>query len=103
MQKVIVEITSKRLGATAVLNSKKEVVGIITDGDLRRSMDHPAYETLKAKSIMGKSPKTIGNHELALNALELMRANKISQVIVTDKKKYAGMVHVHDLLREGLV
>ena len=103
IQKVILEITSNRLGATAVFNAKKEVIGIITDGDLRRSMENADYQILKAKDIMGSHPKTISKDELALNALELMRNNKITQVIVMDKKKYAGMVHVHDLLREGLV
>ena len=103
IRKVILEITSNRLGATAVLNSRNEVAGIITDGDLRRTMENPSYQHLKAKEIMGRNPKTISHDELALNALELMRNNKITQVIVMEKKKYAGMVHVHDLLREGLV
>ncbi|MEO5675036.1 MAG: KpsF/GutQ family sugar-phosphate isomerase [Chitinophagales bacterium] len=101
--KVILEITSNRLGATTVLNSAGKVVGIITDGDLRRSMENPVYQKLKAKEIMGRNPKTIATHELALNALELMRTNKITQVIVMNKNTYAGMVHVHDLLKEGLV
>lgn len=104
IQKVILEITSNRLGATAVLNGKKQVVGIITDGDLRRKMEHSVnYQNLKARDIMGSHPKTIFQDELALNALEMMRTNQITQVIVMDKKKYAGMVHVHDLLREGLI
>ncbi len=104
VQKVILTITSNRLGATAVLNGKNEMVGIITDGDLRRMMnEHTEYHTLKAKDIMSRSPKTISKDELAVNALELMRKNKITQVMVMDKKKYTGIVHVHDLLREGLV
>ena len=104
IQKVILEITSNRLGATTVLNGRKQVVGIITDGDLRRNMENSAnYQKLKARDIMGSHPKTISKDELALNALEMMRTNQITQVIVMDKKKYAGMVHVHDLLREGLV
>lgn len=104
IQKVILEITSNRLGATTVLNGRKEVVGIITDGDLRRKMKNSGnFQNLKARDIMGSHPKTISKDELALNALEMMRSNQITQVIVMDKKKYAGMVHVHDLLREGLV
>ncbi|MCY7409042.1 MAG: KpsF/GutQ family sugar-phosphate isomerase [Chitinophagales bacterium] len=104
VQKVILTITSNRLGATAVLNNKNEMVGIITDGDLRRMMnEYTEYQTLKAKDIMSRNPKTISKDELAVNALELMRKNKITQVMVMDKKKYTGIVHVHDLLREGLV
>ncbi|MBA3649339.1 MAG: KpsF/GutQ family sugar-phosphate isomerase [Chitinophagales bacterium] len=102
--KVIVEITSNRLGATAVLNKKNEVSGIITDGDIRRMMEkNGSIQELRAKDIMGKHPRTISKDELAVDALEMMRKNKITQVIVMDKKKYAGMVHVHDLLKEGLV
>ncbi|HUM47990.1 MAG TPA: KpsF/GutQ family sugar-phosphate isomerase [Chitinophagales bacterium] len=104
IQKVILEITSGRLGATAVLNKKKQVTGIITDGDLRRMMERKTpTDRLKAKDIMGRQPLTISKDELALNALELMRGNKITQVIVKDKNQYVGMVHVHDLLKEGLV
>jgi arabinose-5-phosphate isomerase len=101
---VIIEITGNRLGAAAVLNSRKQVSGIITDGDLRRMIEKQGdYSTLKAKDIMGRHPKKIDKDELAVNALELMRNNKITQVIVMDGKNYLGMVHVHDLLREGLV
>jgi len=104
IQKVILEITSNRLGATAVLNGKKSVSGIITDGDLRRMMErYPDFSKLKAKDIMSRHPRMIQKNELAVNALELMRSNKITQVMVMDGKKYLGMVHVHDLLREGLV
>lgn len=104
MKKVIVEMTSKRLGATAVLNSKNKLVGMITDGDLRRMMEKEnSIDTLKAKDIMGKNPKTIQKGELAVNALQLMRQNSITQVIVVENEKYLGMVHIHDLLKEGLI
>ena len=104
IQKVILEITSNRLGATAVLNKKQRITGIITDGDIRRMIEKKmAIEELKARDIMGKKPRTIKKDELALNALETMRNNQITQVIVMDKGKYEGMVHVHDLLKEGLV
>jgi arabinose-5-phosphate isomerase len=104
LHKVILEITSNRLGATAVLNKKDQVRGIITDGDLRRMMEkNNTIEKMKAKDIMSRHPRTIGKDELALNALEMMRNNKITQVIVKDQKHYVGMVHVHDLLKEGLV
>ena len=104
IQKVILEITSKRLGATAVVDKKGRITGIITDGDLRRMIERKtSLDVLKAKQIMGKHPLTVRKEELAINALELMRSHKITQVIVKDKDKYLGMVHVHDLLREGLV
>lgn len=104
IQKVILEITSNRLGATAVVDKKGRITGIITDGDLRRMIEgKTSMDVLKAKQIMGKHPLTVRKDELAINALELMRSHKITQVIVKDKNKYLGMVHVHDLLREGLV
>jgi arabinose-5-phosphate isomerase len=104
VQQVILSISSNRLGATAVLNKGKKMVGIITDGDLRRMMNQfTSFQHLKAKDIMSKKPKTISRNELAVNALELMRSSKITQVMVMDGKKYAGMVHVHDLLNEGIV
>lgn len=104
VKEVILEMTSKRLGATVVLNKKNQITGIITDGDLRRMMEKFTDTShLKAKEIMSKSPRTIQKDELAVNALNLMRAGKITQLVVMNKKKYAGMVHVHDLLREGLV
>lgn len=104
IQQVILEITSNRLGATAVINKKKQVTGIITDGDLRRMIEkNGSMEKLKAKDIMGKAPRTIRKDELAINALEMMRGNQITQVIVKDGNQYLGMVHVHDLLKEGLV
>lgn len=104
IQQVILEMTSNRLGATAVLNRKQKVTGIITDGDLRRMIIKKiAMDTMTAKDIMGKKPLTIKKDELAINALDLMRNHKITQVIVMDRAQYLGMVHVHDLLKEGLV
>jgi arabinose-5-phosphate isomerase len=92
------------LGATVVLNKKNQITGIITDGDLRRMMEKFADTShLTAKNIMSKNPQAIQKGELAVNALNLMRAGKITQLIVMNKKEYIGMVHVHDLLREGLV
>jgi arabinose-5-phosphate isomerase len=104
VSKVILEITSNRLGATAVLDARNRVKGIITDGDLRRMIErNPDYSSLRAKNIMGKKPKQIAADELAINALELMRASQVTQLVVMDKNKYLGMIHVHDLLKEGLV
>lgn len=104
VEKVIMEITASRLGATAVTDRKGKLVGIITDGDLRRMIEKQKnYLSLKAKDVMGRNPKTVQAGELAVNALQLMRQNNITQIIVMKKNKYAGIVHVHDLLKEGLL
>lgn len=101
---IIVEMTSKRLGATAVLNDKKDLVGIITDGDLRRMLrKHKDLSGLKAKNIMGKKPKTIEDDAYAVKALEVMQSLNITQIIVTKNQKLKGFVHLHDLLKEGIV
>lgn len=101
---IIMEISSKRLGATAVVDEEGKVVGIITDGDLRRMMQkHPTYATLTAKEIMSPHPKSVAHDELAVEALSLMRKNSITQVIVLEADKYVGMIHLHDLIREGLI
>ncbi len=104
IKEVIIEITSKRLGSTAVLTATSALTGIITDGDIRRMLEsHTDFSSLHAKDIMNKSPKTIQSDELAINALNLMRANNISQLVVLDNDSYIGMLHIHDLIREGLV
>jgi arabinose-5-phosphate isomerase len=101
---VIVEISSKRLGATAVVDADGNLLGIITDGDLRRMLQrNESVENLKASDIMSVNPKNIEKNELAINAFNLMEANKITQLIVVDSGKYVGMVHIHDILREGIV
>lgn len=103
LRTIIIEISSKYLGATAVLENEK-LLGIITDGDLRRMLEineNPA--SLIAKDICSKNPKSIESSELAVQALELMRENDITQLIVTENGQYAGMVHLHDLVREGLI
>ncbi|MCL4144493.1 UNVERIFIED_CONTAM: hypothetical protein GTU68_001581, partial [Idotea baltica] len=103
VNQVILEITSKRLGATAVLNSDKELSGIITDGDLRRMLKkHENFGDLKAKDIMGTSPKTIFPNMLGTKALKYMRENSITQLIVSEGKNVLGFIHLHDLLKEGL-
>ena len=103
----ILEMTSKRLGCTVVLNDQQEeVIGIITDGDLRRHLEQQGEKGifhLTAKDIMNAFPKTIVAEALAVEALELMRGNSITQLIVVENGKYVGVVHLHDLLREGLV
>lgn len=102
---IITEITGKRLGATAVLNESEKVIGIITDGDLRRMLVKFGNNIgeLNAEKIMSKSPKTINCGELAVNALRTIRENNITQVIITKDGVYQGIVHLHDLMREGIV
>ncbi|HVA97438.1 MAG TPA: KpsF/GutQ family sugar-phosphate isomerase [Bacteroidia bacterium] len=103
IKKVILEISSKRLGATAVVENKK-LIGIITDGDLRRMLEkNNSFTSLKAKNIMNKNPKTIEMSALAVEAMALLEKHHISQLVVTDKGNYAGFVHLHDLIREGII
>lgn len=103
IKEVIIEITKNRLGAVTVVDNN-QITGIITDGDIRRMMEkHNSFETLAAKDIMGKSPRQIESMELAINALELMRSNNITQLIVADKGVYKGIIHLHDLLKEGII
>lgn len=99
----IIEISSKRLGATAVLDGDK-LVGIITDGDLRRMMQsgRPMNE-FKAADIMTKNPKTINPDMLVAHALDVMRSNNITQLPVTNNDTYIGVIHIHDILREGIL
>jgi arabinose-5-phosphate isomerase len=99
---VIIEISKKRLGTTAVVENNK-IVGIITDGDLRRMLTNsPDISNLVAKNIMGKNPKTINVDAMAIEALETMENNKISQILVEDNSVYIGVVHLHDLIKEGI-
>jgi len=104
LKEVIVEITKKRLGATAVIDDQKNLLGIITDGDLRRMLEkNNVSENKLAKNIMNSHPKTIDADELAVNGLDLMRKHEISQIVVVKDRKYLGMVHLHDLLKEGFI
>lgn len=104
LKEVIVEMTAKRLGITAVVNSANELLGIITDGDLRRMLEKStAIDSISAAEIMTADPITIGADALAVDALDLMRRKEISQLAVTDHKQYSGILHIHDLIREGLI
>lgn len=104
LKEVIVEISSKQLGITAVVNEQGNLLGIITDGDLRRMLEkNVSIEKIIAGDIMTKNPKTIGPDELAVEALDLLRKYGISQLAVSAAGKYLGIVHVHDLIREGLI
>lgn len=103
IKSVIMEISSKRLGATAVVDNN-ELVGVITDGDLRRMLEKAdTTADLKASDIMNSNPKRIEADELAVNAMLLLEQNNITQLIVVDKGKYQGFVHLHDLLKEGII
>lgn len=122
LKEVIMEITSKRLGATAVTDDKGELLGIITDGDLRRMLEKSAGEGdltgealrsrnalvqgtggITAKDIMTLHPKTVEAEAMAVEALDLMRTYDITQLVVTSGKQYLGFIHLHDLIREGII
>lgn len=104
LKEVILEISSKRLGATAVINTKGHLLGIITDGDLRRMMNK-TFDMKKttAKQIMTANPRHLELGKLAVEALTIMRSNNITQLPVVKKNTYLGMVHIHNLLDEGIV
>lgn len=104
ISQVIVEMTKKRLGATAVIEKDNTIAGIITDGDLRRMLEKTTDITLlQAKDIMSKNPCTIAADVLAVDALETMKTKNISQLIVIENNFYAGIIHLHDLIREGII
>jgi arabinose-5-phosphate isomerase len=103
IKKVIVEISEKRLGVTAVTSNKK-IDGIITDGDLRRMLAKTDdFSQLSAKDIMSKKPKSISIDAMAIEAMEIMDTNEISQLLVEDRGYYAGVIHIHDLIKEGII
>ena len=103
VKKVIVEISEKMLGASAVIKDD-EIVGIVTDGDVRRMLNkYDNINGLTAKDIMTSNPKTIETDVLAIKALELMQNNGISQVLAVEGKKYVGVVHLHNLINEGIL
>ncbi|WP_418511962.1 KpsF/GutQ family sugar-phosphate isomerase [Corallibacter sp.] len=100
---IIIEISEKMLGVTAVVENDA-IVGIITDGDLRRMLTKTDdFSSLTAKDIMGTNPKRIKANAMAVDAKDTMEANGISQLLVEKDGKYAGVVHLHDLIREGII
>jgi arabinose-5-phosphate isomerase len=104
LKEVIVEITAKRLGVTAVVDASQKVIGIITDGDLRRMLERSDdIQSVTAGDILSKNPKTITSTLLAVEALDVLRKYDISQLIVEEDGCYAGILHIHDLVREGIV
>ncbi|MBY0534974.1 MAG: KpsF/GutQ family sugar-phosphate isomerase [Chitinophagaceae bacterium] len=101
---VILEISKKRLGVTAVLDEKGVLLGIITDGDVRRMLEHHSeLGGIVAQDIMTKTPKTIESDVLAVVALDEMRKQDVNQLVVLEQGNYVGIIHLHDLIREGLI
>jgi arabinose-5-phosphate isomerase len=104
LKEAIVEMTKKRLGVTAVVDRDNNLLGVITDGDLRRMLEKSvAIDTIKVSDIMTREPKTIEPDMLAVEALDILRKKEISQLVVAEKGKYIGIIHIHDLIKEGLI
>jgi arabinose-5-phosphate isomerase len=104
LREVIVEITEKRLGITAVLNESGELTGVITDGDLRRMLEkRESLGGVTARDIMSAGPRTVSEDAMAVDALDRMRKNNITQLLVTQDGRYTGVIHLHDLVKEGLI
>lgn len=101
LQQVVLTMSSGRCGATAVIEDGN-ILGIITDGDIRRALEQVGKPETVAKDLMNSNPKTLETSELAVHAFQVMEQNAISQIMVTDQGKYIGMVHLHDILREGI-
>ena len=104
LREVIIEITSKRLGATAVTDDNGLLLGIITDGDLRRLLEKEGVrEGLRAEDIMTRNPKTVEEDALAVEALDLMRVHDITRLVVTNGTQYLGFIDLNNLIREGIM
>jgi arabinose-5-phosphate isomerase len=104
LKEVIIEMTKKRLGITAVLNNAGRLAGVITDGDLRRMLEKTkTLENIQAGHIMTENPKTIEPQQMAVEALDIMRQNNIMQLIVAEDDTYLGIIHLHELVKEGLI
>lgn len=104
VKQAILQITKSRLGAAAVLDENENICGIVTDGDIRRMLEkYDEFSALKTKDIMNVNPKQINHDALAAEALELMRNNNINQLLVTDSNKFIGVIHLQELLREGII
>ena len=103
IKKVIFEISEKRLGVTAVIENN-EVIGIITDGDIRRMLNNnDSFTHLTAKDIMTKNPKTVTSSDMVIDAFGIMENFSITQLIVVDEGEYKGVLHIHDILKEGIL
>lgn len=105
LEQIIIEISSKRMGATVVLDQQsEEVIGIITDGDLRRMLHSKrSIDGVIAKDIMTPSPKCIQSQSLVVEALQIIKKSNITQLVVLEGTKFAGLVHIHDIIKEGII
>jgi arabinose-5-phosphate isomerase len=103
IKNVIIEISEKRLGVTAVIENEK-VIGIITDGDIRRMLNKTEnISGLTAQEIMTKNPKTIKSTDMVSDALNILEYFSITQLVVVDNGEYKGVIHLHDILKEGII
>jgi arabinose-5-phosphate isomerase len=102
MSEALVEMTSKGFGCVGITDARGHLAGIVTDGDLRRHMDHPDLMAATVEEVMTRNPKTIGRDVMAGEALEILNSSKITTLIVTDANKPVGIVHLHDFLRAGV-
>ncbi|MBC6492813.1 SIS domain-containing protein [Flavihumibacter stibioxidans] len=105
LKEIIISISGSRLGVTAVVDDQQRVLGVITDGDLRRMLEKESnLQSIQAADIMTRNPKHIGPDELAIDALELLRTHDITQlVVIAPDNQYLGVLHLHDLIKEGLI
>ena len=104
LKDIVIEISENRLGATAVCDDKKNIVGVITDGDLRRCFENNTeISNLRAKEIMTQSPKKIDSQSLVYDAFKIMKSHNITQLIVLENGSYKGIIHLHDIIKEGIV
>lgn len=104
LKEAIMEMTKKRMGVTAVVDDENNLLGIITDGDLRRMLEKSAaIDAIRVNDIMTTNPQTIEPDMLAVEALDMLRKKEISQLVVVEKGKYMGIIHIHDLVKEGLI
>ena len=104
IKEIIIQITKSRLGAVAIINDAQQIAGIVTDGDIRRMLEkYDDINTITASDIMNSNPKQITSESLAAEAFELMRNNNINQLIVSDNNVFIGIIHIQDLIREGII
>jgi arabinose-5-phosphate isomerase len=104
VKEVISTISKSRMGATAVIDDTGAIIGMITDGDIRRMLEqHNSIQDLKAAHIFHKKPIVISSNTLAIEAFDLMKMHDISQLIIADDGQYKGMIHMHDLMKEGIL
>ena len=104
LRQSILVISANRLGATAVLNAQQQLCGIITDGDIRRMLERGgSFDSLLACDLMNTQPKTIDCNEMAITAFRMMEEKSVSQLVVLQEGQYVGMIHIHDIMREGII